>query len=197
MLLQMNQSLDSDRRQLMDQVSQLFAQYHELLTHSLEDKQHYHAEEKMFTDKLNDLKRQKEKLEEKIMEHYRRLDSCSPKKKPFASNFVKRVKKTTTDLMNRVPSKNRRSWVVEHDPRLSQVGSESGGNDSDSGSLEEPTSVASDTTHLRRTSPVRNSNKLKTSEQIQNVLLRGGLRGSMQAQKRNEEAKANRNSLQE
>lgn len=200
MLLQMNQSLDTDRRTLMDQVSQLFAQYHELLTHSLEDKQHYHAEEKMFTDKLNDLKRQKEKLEEKIMEHYRRLDSCSPKKKPFASNFVKRVKKTTTDLMNRVPSKNRRSWVVEQDPRLTQsqliIGSESGGNDSDSGSLEEPASVASDNTHLRRTSPVRNSNKLKTSEQIQNVLMRGGLRSSMQANKRTEEQQANRNSFQ-
>ncbi len=201
MLLQMNQSLDADRRTLMDQVSQLFAEYHELLTDSLEDKQHYHAEEKMFTDKLNDLKRQKEKLEEKIMEHYRRLDSCSPKKKPFASNFVKRVKKTTTDLMNRVPSKNRRSWVVEHqDPRLTQsqliIGSESGGNDSDSGSFEDPSSVTSDNSLLRRTSPVRSSNKMKTSEQIQNVLMRGGLRSSMQTNKRTAEQKSKRNSFQ-
>jgi hypothetical protein len=31
-------------------------------------------------DKLNNLCRQKEKLEEKIMEHYRKLDSCSTKK---------------------------------------------------------------------------------------------------------------------
>lgn len=80
MLIQMNSTLDADRRTLMDHVSQLLTQYHELLEHSLEDKQHYHDEEKQFTDKVNNLYRQKEKLEEKIMEHYRKLDSCSPKK---------------------------------------------------------------------------------------------------------------------
>lgn len=95
----MNQSLDADRRTLMDHVSQLLSQYHELLTHSLEDKQHYHTEEKNFTDKVNDLKRQKEKLEEKIMEHYRKLDSCSPKKKPVVATFVRKVKKAGSDLM--------------------------------------------------------------------------------------------------
>lgn len=80
LLLQMNANLDTDRRTLMDHVSQLLAQYHELLAHSLDDKQHYHDEEKLFTDKVNNLHRQKEKLEEKIMEHYKKLESCSPKK---------------------------------------------------------------------------------------------------------------------
>lgn len=80
MLLQMNANLDSDRRTLMDHVSQLLSQYHELLVTSLDDKQHYHDEEKVFTDRVNNLNRQKEKLEDKIMEHYRKLDSCSPKK---------------------------------------------------------------------------------------------------------------------
>lgn len=80
MLLQMNANLDSDRRTLMDHVSQLLSQYHELLVTSLDDKQHYHDEEKLFTDRVNNLHRQKEKLEDKIMEHYRKLDSCSPKK---------------------------------------------------------------------------------------------------------------------
>ena len=192
----MNHSLDADRRTLMDHVSQLLSQYHELLTHSLEDKQHYHTEEKIFTDKVNDLKRQKEKLEEKIMEHYRKLDSCSPKKKPIVANIVKKVRKAGSDLMNK--TKNRRSWV--EDPRLTQsqfiLGSESGGNESDN-SLEEPNSVASDNTHLRRDSPIRHSlQKPKTSEQIQNVLMRGGIRGSLQAVKRTEEQQANRNSFQ-
>lgn len=80
MLVDMNHSLDEDRRKLMEHVSQLLAQYHSLLTHSLEDKEHFHVEEKMFTDKLNNLCRQKEKLEEKIMEHYRKLDNASSKK---------------------------------------------------------------------------------------------------------------------
>jgi hypothetical protein len=49
MLLQTNTGLEDDRRSLMDHVSLLLSQYHELLTHSLEDKEHYHMEEKMFT----------------------------------------------------------------------------------------------------------------------------------------------------
>ena len=49
MLLQMNSGLEDDRRSLMDHVSLLLSQYHELLTHSLEDKEHYHMEEKIFT----------------------------------------------------------------------------------------------------------------------------------------------------
>lgn len=80
MLLQMNANLDIDRRALMDHVSQLLTQYHELLAHSLDDKQHYHDEEKQFTDRVNNLHRQKEKLEEKIMEFYRKIESNSQKK---------------------------------------------------------------------------------------------------------------------
>ncbi|KAL1138827.1 hypothetical protein AAG570_008889 [Ranatra chinensis] len=80
MLKQVTSNLEEDRRSLMEHVTLLLGQYHELLTHSLEDKEHYHLEEKMFTDKLNNLCRQKEKLEEKIMEHYRRMESCPAKK---------------------------------------------------------------------------------------------------------------------
>lgn len=81
MLFEMNHSLDSDRRALMEHVSQLLTQYHSLLTHSLEDKQKFHLEEKSYTDQVNNLCRQKEKLEEKIMEHYRKLDNASAAKK--------------------------------------------------------------------------------------------------------------------
>lgn len=35
---------------------------------------------KYYRDKVNHLYRQKEKLEDKIMEHYRKLESCTPKK---------------------------------------------------------------------------------------------------------------------
>lgn len=109
MLYEMNQSLDSDRRALMEHVSQLLTQYHSLLTTSLEDKEHFHLEEKMFTDKLNNLCRQKEKLEEKIMEHYKRLDNVTSKKGGFAT-LVKRVRKAGSDIINKVPRSNRRSW---------------------------------------------------------------------------------------
>lgn len=98
-------SLDNDRRKIMDHASEVLTQYQELLAHSLEDKNHFHNEEKSYTEKVNNLSRQKEKLEEKIMEHYRKLESCSPKKKTFGSSLVKRVRKAGTDLINKVPSR--------------------------------------------------------------------------------------------
>lgn len=110
MLFEMNHSLDTDRRALMEHASQLLKQYHSLLTHSLEDTQHYHLEEKLFNDKVNNLCRQKEKLEEKIMEHYRKLDNASAKKKGFGATLVRRVRKAGSDIINKVPSRNRRSW---------------------------------------------------------------------------------------
>ncbi|XP_053680380.1 girdin [Anopheles nili] len=199
MLLNMNASLDIDRRTLMDHVSQILAQYQELLTHSLEDKQHYHDEEKSLTDKLNNLNRQKEKLEEKIMEHYRKLDSCSPKKKPFGLSLVKKMRRAGSELMNRVPNRNRRSWVEEQRLTQSQclsMGSESGGNESDN-SIEEPKSVASDTNLLQRGSQLRQSLQRKPNNEALNAtLLRGGIRSSLQASRRDEVNPAHRNSFQ-
>ncbi|XP_058057657.1 girdin [Anopheles bellator] len=199
MLFNMNASLDIDRRTLMDHVSQILAQYQELLTHSLEDKQHYHDEEKNFTDKVNNLNRQKEKLEEKIMEHYRKLDSCSPKKKPFGLNLVKKMRRAGSELMNRVPNRNRRSWVEEQRLTQSQclsMGSESGGNESDN-SIEEPNSVASDTNLLQRSSQLRQSLQRKPNNEALNAtLLRGGIRSSLQSSRRDDVNPAHRNSFQ-
>ncbi|XP_070070701.1 girdin isoform X4 [Drosophila takahashii] len=157
MLIQNNADLDSERKALMDNVSQLLSQYQELLAISLEDKKHFHEEEKNYTERVHSLKRQKEKLEEKIMEHYKKSETTVHKKKPFASMLVRRVKKASSDLMNKVPSRNRRSWV--DDARTNSqfvIGSESGGNESDN-SNEEPLSIASDTHLLQRNVPLRQS----------------------------------------
>jgi flagellar capping protein FliD len=51
-----------------------------LLTQTLDDKEHFHEEEKNYTDKVNNLARQKEKLEEKIIEQYKKMEN-SPQKK--------------------------------------------------------------------------------------------------------------------
>lgn len=138
MLVQMNKSLDADRRSLMDHVSQLLTQYHELLAHSLKDKQHYHDEEKMFADKVNALCRQKEKLEEKIMEHYKKLDNCTTKRRGFGASFVKRVRKAGTDLINKVPSRSakRIEDAGRSKSQLTLAGSESGESDPGSQDLE-------------------------------------------------------------
>ena len=108
MLKQMNIKLDLDRRDLMDHSTALLSQYHELITHSLDDKEHYHMEEKLYADKVNHLCRQKEKLEEKIMDHYKKLESCSTKKKGLGSSLVRRVCKAGSGLFSR--TNRRSSW---------------------------------------------------------------------------------------
>lgn len=45
----------------------------------MESKELYHEEQKQYIDKLNSLRRQKEKLEEKIMDQYKFYDP-TPKK---------------------------------------------------------------------------------------------------------------------
>ncbi|KAH8380337.1 hypothetical protein KR009_010072 [Drosophila setifemur] len=193
MLIQNNADLDSERKSLMDNVSQLLSQYQELLAISLEDKKHFHEEEKNYTERVHSLKRQKEKLEEKIMEHYKKSETTVHKKKPFASSLVRRVKKASSDLMNKVPSRNRRSWV--DDARTNSqfvIGSESGGNESDN-SNEEPLSIASDTHLLQRNIPLRQSLQ---RDLLDNSIQRGGaVRSSLQAQKRTDLNNSRRNSV--
>lgn len=94
---------------------------------------------------------------------------------------------------------NRRSWVEEQRLTQSQclsMGSESGGNESDN-SIEEPNSVASDTNLLQRGSQLRHSLQRKPNNEALNAtLLRGGIRSSLQASRRDEVNPAHRNSFQ-
>lgn len=91
---------------------------------------------------------------------------------------------------------NRRSWI--DDSRLTQsqytLGFESGGNESDN-SIEEPNSVASDTTLLQRNSHLRQSLQRKPSEPFESTLTRGGARSSLQTSRRDDLNKSHRNSL--
>lgn len=176
MLIQMNKSLDADRRSLMDHVSQLLTQYHELLAHSLKDKQHYHEEEKMFADKVNALCRQKEKLEEKIMEHYKKLDNCTTKRRGFGDSFLKKVRKAGTDLINKVPSRNNKRIedASRSKSQLTLAGSESG--ESDPGSQElEKTSKSPDQeqgSSNQATESPRHSSESGFTRRFENKLLK-------------------------
>lgn len=49
MLLQVNSGLEGNRRSLMNHLSLLFKQYHELLIQSFQDKENFHMEEKIYT----------------------------------------------------------------------------------------------------------------------------------------------------
>ena len=121
-LQQWNTTLEEDKRNLVNQVSVLLTQYHELLSQTLEEKDHFHEETKNFSDKLNHLKRQKEILEDKIMEQYRRMENCtsggaggSPFKKNAKSSigalFVRKMRRASSELINRVPRSRSRNRV--------------------------------------------------------------------------------------
>ena len=118
-LQQWNTTLEEDKRNLVNQVSILLAQYHELLSQTLEEKDHFHEETKNFSDKLNNLKRQKEILEDKIMEQYRRMENCSSTGSPFKKSakssigalFVRKMRRASTEFINRVPRSRSRNRI--------------------------------------------------------------------------------------
>ncbi|XP_061842830.1 protein Daple isoform X2 [Nerophis lumbriciformis] len=73
-------NLEEENHHLLSQINLLSQQNHSLLERSMESKELSHQEQKVYIDKLNALRRQKEKLEEKIMDQYKFYDP-TPKKR--------------------------------------------------------------------------------------------------------------------
>ncbi|CAL1576629.1 unnamed protein product [Knipowitschia caucasica] len=80
LLSRLKGNLEEENHHLLSQINLLSQQNHTLLERSMESKELYHQEQKLYIDKLNALRRQKEKLEEKIMDQYKFYDP-TPKKK--------------------------------------------------------------------------------------------------------------------
>uniref|UniRef100_A0A8C5R305 Coiled-coil domain containing 88C n=1 Tax=Leptobrachium leishanense TaxID=445787 RepID=A0A8C5R305_9ANUR len=80
LLTKLKSNLEEENHHLLSQIQMLNQQNQMLLEQNMESKEHYHEEQKQYIDKLNDLRRQKEKLEEKIMDQYKFYDPA-PKKK--------------------------------------------------------------------------------------------------------------------
>ncbi|XP_059907752.1 protein Daple isoform X1 [Gadus macrocephalus] len=80
LLSRLKGNLEEENHHLLSQISLLSQQNHALLERSMESKELYHAEQKLYIDKLNALRRHKEKLEEKIMDQYKFHDP-TPKKR--------------------------------------------------------------------------------------------------------------------
>lgn len=128
-LSQLNLALEEDRKALMSQVSLLLSQYHELLTQTMDDKEHFHEEEKYFSERMNNLCRQKEKLEEKIMEQYKHIQNPTPKKLGFGGQLVRKMRKASSNLISGT-SRGRVSGV--HSREQPSSGVHDDGNDSSS-----------------------------------------------------------------
>ncbi|KAF4084003.1 hypothetical protein AMELA_G00123840 [Ameiurus melas] len=80
LLTRLKGNLEEENHHLLSQVQMLSQQNQTLLERSMESKELYHEEQKQYIDKLNSLRRQKEKLEEKIMDQYKFYDP-TPKKR--------------------------------------------------------------------------------------------------------------------
>uniref|UniRef100_A0A673YYD3 Coiled-coil domain containing 88C n=1 Tax=Salmo trutta TaxID=8032 RepID=A0A673YYD3_SALTR len=79
LLTRLKGNLEEENHHLLSQIQMLSQQNQTLLERTMESKELYHEEQKQYIDKLNSLRRQKEKLEEKIMDQYRFHDP-TPKK---------------------------------------------------------------------------------------------------------------------
>uniref|UniRef100_A0A3B5M264 Coiled-coil domain containing 88C n=1 Tax=Xiphophorus couchianus TaxID=32473 RepID=A0A3B5M264_9TELE len=73
LLSRLKGNLEEENHHLLSQIHLLGQQNQTLLERSLESKEQFHQEHKLYIDKLNALRRQKEKLEEKIMDQYKVL----------------------------------------------------------------------------------------------------------------------------
>uniref|UniRef100_A0A8C4QD57 Calponin-homology (CH) domain-containing protein n=1 Tax=Eptatretus burgeri TaxID=7764 RepID=A0A8C4QD57_EPTBU len=85
LLSHLKQKLEEENRHLLDQIQSLMQHNRDLLEHSMDSKDQFHQEQKQYIDKLNELRRQKEKLEEKIMDQYRFYSLSPPRRK---SNWI-------------------------------------------------------------------------------------------------------------
>ncbi|XP_032820965.2 girdin-like isoform X2 [Petromyzon marinus] len=89
LLTQLKGNLEEENRHLLHQVQTMMTRNKELMDQTMESKEQYMEEQKQYLDKLNELRWQKDRLEEKIM-NQNRLPDPSPKRK---GNWIDKMKK--------------------------------------------------------------------------------------------------------
>nr|XP_033813049.1 coiled-coil domain-containing protein 88B isoform X2 [Geotrypetes seraphini] len=86
LLAQLKGNLEEENRHLLHQIQTLTQENRALMEKTMESKDQFHEEQIQYMDKLNELRREKQKLVEKIMDQYRVLEPTIPKSKK--SNWI-------------------------------------------------------------------------------------------------------------
>ncbi|XP_059038475.1 protein Daple isoform X7 [Mustela lutreola] len=116
LLSRLKGNLEEENHHLLSQIQLLNQQNQLLLEQNLESKEQYHEEQKQYIDKLNALRRHKEKLEEKIMDQYKFYDPAPKKKNHWigAKALVKLIKPKKEGSRERLKSTPESPpWQVE------------------------------------------------------------------------------------
>ncbi|XP_026371230.2 protein Daple isoform X1 [Ursus arctos] len=116
LLSRLKGNLEEENHHLLSQIQLLSQQNQMLLEQNMESKEQYHEEQKRYIDKLNALRRHKEKLEEKIMDQYKFYDPAPKKKNHWigAKALVKLIKPKKEGSRERLKSTAESPpWQVE------------------------------------------------------------------------------------
>lgn len=95
-----NEKLQDEKSQLYEQIRMLLQQNQDLLTQLMANKDMHNEETKSYLNQVNNLKRQKEILEQKVMEHYKNSPSQTLKQKS---------KKSFNSIISNSPNNNNNS----------------------------------------------------------------------------------------
>ncbi|KAF8778545.1 Protein Daple like protein [Argiope bruennichi] len=99
LLTQKNSMMEEEQQSLMSHLSMLLSQYHELLYQVISEQNLYRKEENSFREKLRELCQQKEKLEQRILDHSNKLQK-SPKRKPGSGGSMRMRRTRSAFLRN-------------------------------------------------------------------------------------------------
>ncbi|KAL1005856.1 hypothetical protein UPYG_G00064820 [Umbra pygmaea] len=177
LLSQLKGNLEEENRHLLDQIQTLMLQNRTLLEQTMESKDLFHVEQRQYMDKLNELRRQKEKLEEKIMDQYKFYDPSPTRRR---GNWI------TMKMKKLIKSRSRERCTPSLTPTRSgsyEALPPTSSSPSASCCQENGSFVGSDGSGGSTTSPRRNSiaamkifplmrNRLKDKEKVKSLLRR-------------------------